>query len=199
MKKNRVLIISAFLSLIMAVALFLVSKDKSVYALEVRDKIEYFNQISDVHFYISNNHFDDHFSKLKRASYFDVTKDIPHDAEINIYLINLEKQFISSKDYDRINSLLEQDVKILVYFIGGRDFSFLEGYQSLSLDKNGKPTYINKDAYIHRIDNLKEQVKVSNVCYDGTDKITLFSDYTYLQLLVYEKIEADLKAHLGCQ
>ena len=63
-----------------------------------------------------------------------------------------------------------KDEKIIIYFIGGIDFSFLEGYQSLSLDKFGNHVYINTDSYIHRIDNLVGRISMSSVDLSGRDK-----------------------------
>ena len=84
------------------------------------------------------------------------------------------------------------DKNIIIYFIGGRDFQFLEGYESLSIDKSGNQCFINKDSYIHRIDNLVGQVTLSKVDYSGKDKKDVFSNETYLQYLVYSKIKRDL-------
>ena len=61
MTNKKIFLWLSSLVLLMAFAMFLVTKDESSYGYDVKETIEYFNQRADVHFYISGNVFDNYF------------------------------------------------------------------------------------------------------------------------------------------
>jgi hypothetical protein len=159
--------------------------------IQLDNQINYFNDLEKVYFFVNGHYFNDYFNEINNSLIFDFDSDLETNGELNIYIINLEETTISSHDYSKINEILLAEKDVIIYFLGGSNYDFLEGYIALSTDREGNDSYLNLGAYIVRLDNLDDVVKITQVMSEDSMEM-LFSDSTYLQYRVYHKIQRDL-------
>jgi hypothetical protein len=189
MKTKHIILLSLFVTFSFVAIVTLTQKNDT--EIQVDNQIDYFNDLEDVNFYINGDYFNDYFRKIYNGSLFDFDGNLITDGVVNIYIINLEETNISSSDYTKLNDILLSSKDVIIYFLGGVNYDFLDVYLALSIDREGNKNFINQEAYIIRIDNLDNEVKMSQVSSEDS-KDMLFSDLTYLQYRVYHKIQRDL-------